>query len=422
MASVALETASDEWFADFDDDGLPELAVGRLPVRSVEQAEALVRKIVGYEIQPVGAWTSNVTLVADANDAWNDFEAASRNLAPLLPRGYQAHEVFRGPLGNGAGTALAAQVTEGRLHDNYQGHGSTRLWGQQGDLLSNDLVRSSWHSDMRLPFVVAMNCLNGFFHSIYDEESLAEALLRRPDGGAVAAWASSSLTASATQQLVNHELFRLLFRDGTLTLGEAAARAKRVVTHSDVRRSWIFFGDPATRLLGVQPGPEAGLVAVDPTTTAATLSAADPTPIDEVPLVPAEVRRVRLADFDGDGRADRLGYRPDTGAWQVWTAASRVLDQGAWALGLDVQAADFDDQRADLFLYDPLSGAWFQLVNTGAGFVATAGTTIPEADVRLGDFDGDGSDDVLLYQPSTGDWSMGVTTASAYCCARTDRL
>jgi hypothetical protein len=89
---------------------------------------------------------------------------------------------------------------------------------------------------------------------------------------------------------------------------------------------------------------------------------------------------------------------------------------------LTAPALYFGTTTGQLWMYDPLSGAWFQLVNTGAGFVATAGTTIPEADVRLGDFDGDGSDDVLLYQPSTGDWSMGVTTASAYCCARTDRL
>ena len=33
-----LETASDDWFVDFDDDGLPDLAVGRLPVRTAEEA------------------------------------------------------------------------------------------------------------------------------------------------------------------------------------------------------------------------------------------------------------------------------------------------------------------------------------------------------------------------------------------------
>ncbi len=35
VETTAMETASDDWFADFDGDGMPELAVGRLPVASV---------------------------------------------------------------------------------------------------------------------------------------------------------------------------------------------------------------------------------------------------------------------------------------------------------------------------------------------------------------------------------------------------
>ena len=47
--TVYLETASDDWFVDFNGDGLPEIAVGRLPVRTVEGAATVVSKIVGYE-------------------------------------------------------------------------------------------------------------------------------------------------------------------------------------------------------------------------------------------------------------------------------------------------------------------------------------------------------------------------------------
>ncbi|HEX9638719.1 MAG TPA: C25 family cysteine peptidase, partial [Acidobacteriota bacterium] len=47
--TALLETASDDWFGDFNGDGIPEMAVGRLAVRSVEQAATAVAKIVGYE-------------------------------------------------------------------------------------------------------------------------------------------------------------------------------------------------------------------------------------------------------------------------------------------------------------------------------------------------------------------------------------
>jgi hypothetical protein len=40
----------------------------------------------------------------------------------------------------------------------------------------------------------------------------------------------------------------LLYSGQSLTLGQAAAAAKAAVTDMDVRRTWILFGDPATKL------------------------------------------------------------------------------------------------------------------------------------------------------------------------------
>ena len=44
-----LETASDDWFVDLNNDGLPEMAIGRLPVQTAEEAAIVVSKIMGYE-------------------------------------------------------------------------------------------------------------------------------------------------------------------------------------------------------------------------------------------------------------------------------------------------------------------------------------------------------------------------------------
>ena len=250
MNQVSLETASDDWFVDFHDDGLPEIAVGRLSVRSVAQARDVVAKIVGYDQAGAQAWAKDILLVADQNGADATFERTSRSLSALVASGYRVQTIFSGVLGDGpAHQALAQALNDGQLIVNYSGHGSTRLWGRNGQLLTNDDVPSLVNAT-RLPLVVAMNCLNGLFNGIYGEDSLAEALLRAPAGGAVAVWASSSLTAEATQALVNQELFRLIFGGTYATVGEAVAMAKRVVANQDLRRSWIFFGDPAMRLNG----------------------------------------------------------------------------------------------------------------------------------------------------------------------------
>ena len=69
-----------------------------------------------------------------------------------------------------------------------------------------------------------------------------------PSGGAVAAWASSGLTDSSGQSNLDQTMVSALYGGQSLTLGEAAAAAKRAVSNLDIRRTWILLGDPATKM------------------------------------------------------------------------------------------------------------------------------------------------------------------------------
>ena len=104
---------------------------------------------------------------------------------------------------------------------------------------------------LRLPFFINMTCLNGYFQNPYGE-TLAEALMKASGGGAIAIWTSSGLTEPDKQALMNKELIKLLFFNTnggqSLTLGEATARAKAATGDQDVKKTWILFGDPSTRL------------------------------------------------------------------------------------------------------------------------------------------------------------------------------
>jgi hypothetical protein len=74
-------------------------------------------------------------------------------------------------------------------------------------------------------------------------------LLKAKGGVAVAVWTSSGLTEPDKQAVMNKELIRLLFNNKeALTIGEAAMRAKASVSDLDIRKTWILFGDPTTRL------------------------------------------------------------------------------------------------------------------------------------------------------------------------------
>ena len=235
-----LETASDDWFVDFDSDALPEMALGRLPVRTGLEADAVIKKIIDYALS---SRAEGALMVADRNDGY-DFEAASLSVKGLLPEGVIAQEVFRGRVDDAtAKQQIIAAVSRGPKIVNYLGHGSVGTW--RGNLLTSLDTPALQNAEGPSLFVL-MTCLNGFFHDPLGE-SLAESLIKCERGGAVAAWASSALTTPGGQSEINRRLYQFLFA-GNQTLGEAAMRAKLATSDPDIRRTWILFGDPTSKL------------------------------------------------------------------------------------------------------------------------------------------------------------------------------
>ena len=239
-----LETASDDWFADFKETGLPEMAVGRLPVRTKEEAAAMIAKIISYDSLPKAG---SVLLVADSHDGGIDFDTPTAGLRPLIPDEMAVEILHRGSMDAVAARgSLLDSLGRGQRVVNYAGHGSVDLW--RGGLLTGGDARTVVNNGTLSVFVM-MTCLNGYFQDA-SLEGLAESLMKADHGGAVAVWASSGMSDVQPQTKMNQELFRLLFGANrrSMTLGEATMKAKAAVTDSDVRRTWILFGDPTTRL------------------------------------------------------------------------------------------------------------------------------------------------------------------------------
>jgi hypothetical protein len=239
-----LETASDDWFVDFNDDGLPEIAIGRLPVRTLEEANTLVSKILTYE--RTGA--QKVALLVADKEEWEDdfnFEAASEEVRNILPSFLMASKIYRSQFSSDsqAKSVLLASINGGSLLVNFIGHGSLDMW--RGEILTSEDILSLTNTG--LPFFINMTCLNGMFQDPY-MDSLAETLMKTGGGGAIGVWTSSGVTDPTIQATMNKELIKLLFNGERMTIGEAAMRAKGSVNDQDIRKTWILFGDPTTRL------------------------------------------------------------------------------------------------------------------------------------------------------------------------------
>jgi uncharacterized repeat protein (TIGR01451 family) len=251
IPTAQLMTASDDWFSDFNNSGLPALATGRLPVRTADDARSVVSKIVGYETaNDSGSWTTQALLVADRNDT-ADFTEDTQKIAALLPPSIQATQILAANLDPGTARAeVQSALNAGQLLVNYLGHGSVEVWS--GDTLLDDTSAAALTNAPRLPVFLTFDCLNGFFHDVYTQ-SLSETLLLNSQGGAVAVVASSGLTDAQPQARLDRSLVQALFQNGGATLGDALVQAKASIKTKDVRRTYLLFGDPLLRLKASNP-------------------------------------------------------------------------------------------------------------------------------------------------------------------------
>src|SRR5262249_9639066 len=87
------------------DQPLPDLLIGRLPVRSAEETRVVVDKTLGYlESPPRGAWQATSLFLADnyrepdgQTDTAGDFAATSDAVAGVLPSGIVARRFYYDP-------------------------------------------------------------------------------------------------------------------------------------------------------------------------------------------------------------------------------------------------------------------------------------------------------------------------------------
>jgi uncharacterized repeat protein (TIGR01451 family) len=246
IETAAFKTASDDWFSDFQQSGFATIPTGRIPVRTAADADLVISKIVNYEKGiGAGAWNQQAAVIADQNIG-NDFTTAAKFAASNLPSSLKATEILADGLDpNVARQQILNALNNGALLVDYTGHGSVEQWSF-ADFLDNSSATALSNGD-RLPVYLLMDCLNGFFHDVYST-SIAESLLLAPNGGAVAVWASSGFTDEAPQASMNQALLQILKTNPTMPLGRAVLEAKSGVVDRDVRRTWIFFGDPAMPL------------------------------------------------------------------------------------------------------------------------------------------------------------------------------
>jgi len=236
-----MQTASDNWLADFNGDDVEDVPIGRLPVRTPQEAASMISKIVSYDR---AARSESILLVADRNDGYN-FDLTNSQLRQLIPDSLKVEEISRGSLDDAtAKDRLIDAINRGQKVVNYSGHGAVDNWRS---LLRNEDALALTNANS-LPLFITMTCLNGYYQDPVID-ALAESLMKSSRGGAVAVWASSGMTMPGNQAVLNQQVFRLLFDSShSGNLGDLTMRAKLATLDPDIRRTWVLFGDPSMKL------------------------------------------------------------------------------------------------------------------------------------------------------------------------------
>lgn len=239
------ETVSDSRLADIDDDMIPDIAVGRWPVRTKEEVEDLVKRTIAYE----NGTASNRALFA-VDDSESQFSSLARHIAESSELPDDQVTILDGL----RASDIAAEMNGGAWVTTYVGHGSINRWGKD-DVFTLDSVE-----DLNLktpPIILQMTCLTGLF-SHPEEISLSEAMLTQP-AGPVSIVAATSLTLSAHQEPFAIELLEQLQDPNINRIGDAFQNAKLALEieksngFREISDTFALLGDPSARI--VRPNP-----------------------------------------------------------------------------------------------------------------------------------------------------------------------
>ena len=240
--TIYTETGSDDALTDLNDDGLAEIPIGRLPVRTPEQLTLLLNKTINFEASIAQGFDRGVLCASDLPIGY-DFAALCNRVMTELPSSVSKTYVNRGDANSA--TTLLTEMNSGKFFVNYSGHGHTSIWATNG-FFGNAAAYNL--SNSNLSVFTMLTCLNGYFIEPFST-SLSETLIYAPNGGAVVTWSSTGLTTADIQEVMGRRFYNQLGVGNLYRIGDLINDSKTVINGGrDVRLSWVLLGDPTLKV------------------------------------------------------------------------------------------------------------------------------------------------------------------------------
>lgn len=243
--------------------GKLDLATGRMPVRTVEQANVAVAKSVAYLRNGVlthGDWRNSILVIADdknRNAHLNQAEGLTSRIARMHPVYniekiyFDAYKMVSTPGGSrfpDVNRELVSKVEKGALLVNYIGHGGVVGWADERVLEIADI--NAWTNFNHMGLFFTATCEFSRFDDPL-HTSAGELVFLNPDGGATSMITTTRLAYSSANAALNLSFADTAFNSDTGSiprLGDVLKYTKNDNLSTGNTRHLTLFGDPALRL------------------------------------------------------------------------------------------------------------------------------------------------------------------------------
>ena len=240
-----------------------QVAVGRMPVKTLQEANVAIDKLEKYIRQPkYGSWRNNVMLIADDQDAGKHLNQAELVYSALRSNGNGEHYVYEklyldaytlsygatGPIYPEAKQRMFDKFAEGVAYVDYIGHANPRSWGHESLLTWTDINSMT---NTNLPFIYAATC--EFLRWDDDDVSGAEILWLNPTAGVIGMICPSREVYINSNGALNERTAKYMYMrkpDGSaMRVGDVMVYGKNDYLNDDNKLRYGLLGDPALMVL-----------------------------------------------------------------------------------------------------------------------------------------------------------------------------
>lgn len=238
------------------------VAVGRMPVKSLKEAQTAIDKLESYmHSEDYGSWRNNVMVIADDQDSGVHVQQAEDCIEQMKesPKGsdmlyeklyldsYKLEYTATGASYPEAKTRMLSKIDEGVLFIDYIGHASSKEWGHEHILTWSDIEAMK---NPRLPFIYAATC--EFMEWDADEISGGEQLWLNPEGGVIGMICPSREVMITYNGELNRATSSYFFKTKEnglpLSVGEIMIKGKNESNTGSNKLRYGLIGDPSLKL------------------------------------------------------------------------------------------------------------------------------------------------------------------------------